>query len=143
MMPLRGTRIGSQRPAESANRKGDELHVYETGNELWSIRHHSSICCNAASHCAMVPELVDVVICGSGSAGISAALWLAKLGVSFRLLEARSGRLEIGRADGVHCRTVEIFESFRLAEALLREFYHVLELAFWSQTADGRLSRAG
>lgn len=89
----------------------------------------------------MPVELVDVLICGSGSAGLCAALWLAKLGVSFRLLERRKGPLEVGQADGVQCRTVEIFESFGLSDALLRESYHVLELAFWSQTADGQLVR--
>lgn len=91
----------------------------------------------------MSTEFADVVICGSGSAGLCAALWLAKLGVSFRLLEARNGPLEVGQADGVQCRTVEIFESFGLADALLKESYHVLELTFWSQTANGPLTRTG
>lgn len=90
-----------------------------------------------------LPEKTDVLICGSGSAGICAALWLAKLGVPFRLLEAHNGPLEIGQADGVQCRTVEIFESFGLADPLLRESYHVLELAFWSQTAGDHLIRTG
>ncbi|KAI3394186.1 hypothetical protein diail_3141 [Diaporthe ilicicola] len=74
----------------------------------------------------------DVLICGSGSAGLTAALWLAKYGVDFRVLERRDGPLVTGQADGVQCRTVEIFESFGLADQLLRESYHVLELAFWS-----------
>ena len=104
-MPLRGTRIGSQRVNRVANRKGDELHIYESGNELWSARHQPSICCNAAIHCTMASQLVDIVICGSGPAGISAAVWLAKRGVSFRLLEAWSGFLEFGQTDGVQYRT--------------------------------------
>lgn len=74
----------------------------------------------------------DVLICGSGSAGLMAALWLAKYGISFRILERRSGPLVTGQADGVQCRTVEIFESFGLSDKLLRESYHVLELAFWA-----------
>lgn len=89
----------------------------------------------------MSTEKTDVLICGSGSAGICAALWLAKLGICFRLLEARDGPLEVGQADGVQCRTVEIFESFGIVDPLLRESYHVLELAFWSPQADGRLVR--
>lgn len=91
----------------------------------------------------MSPETTDVLICGSGSAGICAALWLAKLGIPFRVLEARSGPLETGQADGVQCRTVEIFESFGIADPLLRESYHVLELAFWSQQTNGQLVRTG
>lgn len=78
----------------------------------------------------------DVLICGCGSAGITAALWLARYGVSFRMLERRNGPLKRGQADGVQCRTVEIFESFGLAEQLLKEAYHVLELAFWSPDQD-------
>ncbi|KAJ4387862.1 hypothetical protein N0V93_008465 [Gnomoniopsis smithogilvyi] len=84
----------------------------------------------------------DVLICGSGSAGLMAALWLAKYGVSFRVLERRNGPLATGQADGVQCRTVEIFESFGLADQLLKESYHVLELAFYSSDKDTVLDRA-
>ena len=80
---------------------------------------------------------VDVVICGSGSAGLSAAVWLARYGIRCTVLEKRSGPMEIGQADGVQCRTVEIFDSLGVAEELLREAYHVLEVAFWSST-DGK-----
>ncbi|KAK0609731.1 FAD binding domain-containing protein [Bombardia bombarda] len=78
------------------------------------------------------PEHVDVLICGSGSAGLCAAVWLSRLGVSYKIIERRDGPLQIGQADGVQTRTVEIFDSFGLAEDLLKESYHVLELAFWS-----------
>jgi phenol 2-monooxygenase len=84
----------------------------------------------------------DVVICGSGSAGICAAVWLAQAGVRFRLLERRPGPLEVGQADGVQCRTVEIFESFGISEELLREANHITELTFWSEDPKtGRLVR--
>lgn len=51
----------------------------------------------------------------------------------------------MGQADGVQCRTVEIFESFGLGEELLREAYHVLEVAFWADdgTGSGRVVRSG
>lgn len=80
--------------------------------------------------------ITDVLICGSGSAGLMAALWLAKYKIPFRILERRDGPLKSGQADGVQCRTVEIFESFGLGDALLREAYHVLELAFWGPDQD-------
>ncbi|KAK0642729.1 FAD-dependent monooxygenase terD [Lasiodiplodia hormozganensis] len=74
----------------------------------------------------------DVLICGAGSAGLCAATWLARYGVPFKLLERRGGPLQTGQADGVQCRTVEVFESFGIADALLREAYHVLEVTFWA-----------
>lgn len=78
------------------------------------------------------PEQVDVLICGSGSAGLCAGVWLSRFGINYKILERRDGPLRIGQADGVQTRTVEIFDSFGIAEDLLKESYHVLELAFWS-----------
>lgn len=73
----------------------------------------------------------DVLIAGSGSAGIFAATWLAIYNIPFTILESRPGPLQIGQADGVQCRTVEIYESFGLSEDLLREAHHILEVCFW------------
>jgi phenol 2-monooxygenase len=83
-------------------------------------------------------EKVDVLICGSGSAGLCAAVWLARFGISYKILERRDGPLQIGQADGVQTRTVEIFDSFGIAEDLLKESYHVLEVAFWSPEQDAQ-----
>jgi phenol 2-monooxygenase len=83
----------------------------------------------------------DVLIVGSGSAGIFAATWLAIYGIPFTIIERRSGPLEIGQADGVQCRTVEIYESFGLAEELLREAYHIYEVCFWGLDENGNLIR--
>lgn len=80
----------------------------------------------------MVQE-VDVLIVGSGSAGLCAATYLARCGIkSYKILERRPGPMTMGQADGVQCRTVEVYESFGLAEDLKKEAYHVLELTFWS-----------
>ncbi|KAH8799108.1 FAD binding domain-containing protein [Xylogone sp. PMI_703] len=81
---------------------------------------------------------IDVLICGSGSAGLSAATWLAKCGIRCKILDARPGPLEIGQADGVQCRSVEIFESFGLVEELLRESYHNVEVVFWTPDEKGK-----
>ncbi|KAF1940054.1 hypothetical protein EJ02DRAFT_504356 [Clathrospora elynae] len=78
----------------------------------------------------------DVLIAGSGSAGVFAATWLAIYNIPFTILERRSGPLDIGQADGVQVRTVEIYESFGLSEELLREAYHILEVCFWGVDED-------
>jgi phenol 2-monooxygenase len=74
----------------------------------------------------------DVIICGSGSAGLCAAVWLARLGIDFRILEKRDGPLRTGQADGVQCRTVEVFESFGLDAELKKDAYWVNEVVFWT-----------
>ncbi|KAJ5811268.1 hypothetical protein N7474_007569 [Penicillium riverlandense] len=88
-------------------------------------------------------EQVDVLICGSGSAGLCAATWLARYGVKCKVLERRAGPMKMGQADGVQCRTVEIFESFGISEELLREAYHVLEVNFWADEGSGIIKRTG
>ncbi|KAI0851628.1 FAD binding domain-containing protein [Daldinia vernicosa] len=82
-------------------------------------------------------EQVDVLICGGGSAGLCAGVWLARCGIRFQVLEQRDGPLERGQADGVQCRTTEIFESFGLSDTLLNEAYHSSEVAFWAPEDGG------
>ncbi|KAK8050279.1 FAD binding domain-containing protein [Apiospora phragmitis] len=76
----------------------------------------------------------DVLIVGGGSAGLCSGIWLARCGINFKILERRDGPMQHGQADGVQCRTVEVFESFGIEGPLLREAYHVLELAFWAHS---------
>lgn len=83
----------------------------------------------------MSTKKTDVLIIGSGSAGLFAGVWLSQTNIPFTILERRNGPLQIGQADGVQCRTVEIYESFGISEELLRESYHVLEVAFWGPDA--------
>lgn len=89
-----------------------------------------------------VHEKVDVFICGSGSAGLSAATWLARYGVRCKIVDSRSGPLEWGTADGIQSRTTEIFESFGIEDQLLREGFHNLEVAFYNPVGkDGAIER--
>lgn len=82
-------------------------------------------------------DKVEVFICGSGSAGLSAATWLARCRVPCKIVDSRSGPLEVGQADGLQVRSVEIFESFGMVEELLREGYHNVEVAFWNPDGKG------
>src|SRR4030095_16768346 len=69
-----------------------------------------------------LPDLVDVLIVGTGPAGIVTAAPLAQFPrVSTRIIARRSGRLEIGQADGIQARSVETFQAFGFAERIIAE----------------------
>jgi len=88
---------------------------------------------------ASLPDEVDVLIVGSGPAGTVLAAQLSTFPhIRTRLVERRAGPLELGRADGVACRTVEMFEAFGLGTRLIREAYWVNETVFWRPSAEDR-----
>jgi len=79
-----------------------------------------------------LPAEVDVLIVGSGPAGLLLAAQLAQFpDIVTRVVEKADGPLQVGRADGVNCRTVEMFEAFGLAEKMTEEAYWVNETHFW------------
>jgi phenol 2-monooxygenase len=80
-----------------------------------------------------LPGQVDVLIIGSGPTGLTLAAQLSAFpGITTRIVEQRSGPLRLGQADGIACRTMEMFEAFRFSERVLRESYWVNETSFWS-----------
>ncbi|GAA2173833.1 FAD-dependent monooxygenase [Arthrobacter parietis] len=79
-----------------------------------------------------LPEEVDVLIVGSGPAGMLAAAQLSQFAnITTRLVERRPGRLAIGQADGIQARSVETFQAFGFAERIIAEAYRITEMAFW------------
>ena len=79
-----------------------------------------------------LPDEVDVLIVGSGPAGMLAAAQLSQFpGVTTRIVERRPGRLAIGQADGIQARSVETFQAFGFAERIIAEAYRITEMAFW------------
>jgi phenol 2-monooxygenase len=93
-----------------------------------------------------LPATVDVLIVGSGPAGIVLAAQLSTFPtISTRLVERRNGPLQLGQADGVACRTVEMFEAFGMGAKLIREGYWINETVFWrpSQEDRSRIVRTG
>lgn len=80
-----------------------------------------------------LPDEVDVLIVGSGPAGMIAAAQLSQYPeVNTRMIEKRDGRLVIGQADGIQARSVETFQAFGFAEEIIREGYHITEMSFWN-----------
>jgi phenol 2-monooxygenase len=93
-----------------------------------------------------LPAELDVLIVGTGPAGVVLGAQLAAFpAIRTRIVERRDGPLEVGRADGVACRTVEMFQAFGLADALVREAYWVNEVRFWgpSDADRSRIVRTG
>jgi len=93
-----------------------------------------------------LPDAVDVLVIGSGPAGALLAAQLSNFpGISTRLIERREGALQVGQADGIACRTVEMLEAFGLGHKLVREAYWVNETVFWrpSKQDRTRIERTG
>ncbi|KAI6952994.1 tetracycline 6-hydroxylase protein [Hortaea werneckii] len=92
-----------------------------------------------------LPTEVDVLIVGAGPAGQLLGTQLAQFPeITTRIVETKPGRLQQGQADGLQCRTIEIFEAFGFSERVLKEAYWVNETTFWSPTEDGKgLRRTG
>ncbi|ANB12147.1 hypothetical protein AWJ20_385 [Sugiyamaella lignohabitans] len=87
---------------------------------------------------------VDVLIIGAGPAGYMLANWLARTGVTnVRIIDKRSTEIFTGQADGLQCRTLEIFQSFGFADRALKEANHMLEICFWEPDKDGVIHRSG
>ncbi|MEP6969426.1 MAG: FAD-dependent monooxygenase, partial [Betaproteobacteria bacterium] len=61
-----------------------------------------------------------------------------------RIVEQKPGPLQLGQADGVACRSMEMFQAFGFAEKVLKESYWVNETAFWRPEAADvtRIARA-
>ncbi|HVW67923.1 MAG TPA: FAD-binding monooxygenase [Steroidobacteraceae bacterium] len=79
-----------------------------------------------------LPAEVDVLIIGSGPAGLTLATQLAAFpDITTRIVEQKPGPLLLGQADGIACRTMEMFEAFGFSERVLKEAYWVNETTFW------------
>ncbi|MCD4526652.1 FAD-dependent monooxygenase [Nocardioides sp. cx-173] len=89
-------------------------------------------------------DVVDVLVVGSGPAGSILAAQLADFPeISTRFIERRETPMTLGQADGVACRTVEMFNAFDLAHKLLREAYQITETVFWGPDEKGDIHRTG
>lgn len=87
---------------------------------------------------AQEPGKVDVAIIGCGPAGLTLAAQLASAGgLTVRIFDSKPGPLQVGQADGIACRSMEMFEAFGFVEKVRKEAYWVNETSFWRPGADG------
>ncbi|MDA9475700.1 phenol 2-monooxygenase [Bradyrhizobium sp. CCBAU 65884] len=79
-----------------------------------------------------VPGEVDVLIVGCGPAGLTLAAQLAQFPeIKTCIVEQKPDRLLVGQADGIACRTMEMFHAYGFSERVLKEAYWVNETTFW------------
>ena len=79
-----------------------------------------------------VPNEVDVLIVGCGPAGLTLAAQLAQFpDIRTCIVEQKPDRLLVGQADGIACRTMEMFHAYGFSERVLKEAYWVNETTFW------------
>lgn len=82
---------------------------------------------------ADLPDEMDVLIVGSGPAGMLLAAQMSQFPeVTTRMIERRDGRLVLGQADGIQPRSVETFQAFGFAERIVAEAYNIAYMNFWT-----------
>ncbi len=93
-----------------------------------------------------LPAQTDVLIVGCGPAGLTLAAQLSRFAdIATCIVEQKPDRLLRGQADGVACRTMEMFQAFGFAERVAREAYWVNETSFWKPdpARPGNIARSG
>jgi phenol 2-monooxygenase/3-hydroxybenzoate 4-monooxygenase len=94
--------------------------------------HIAEASAQATQHMDAVPAQVDVLIVGCGPAGLTLAAQLAAFqDIRTCIVEQKDGPLQLGQADGIACRTMEMFEAFNFSERVLKEACWINEVTFW------------
>lgn len=71
-----------------------------------------------------------------------AATWFARCGIKARIIDKRGNKIFNGQADGLQCRTLEIFDSFGFADRVWKESNHMLEICLWNPNEKGEIRRS-
>ncbi len=93
-----------------------------------------------------VPGEVDVLIVGCGPAGLNLAAQLSAFPeIRTCIVEQKPGRLLLGQADGIACRTMEMFHAYDFAERVMKEACWINETTFWKPDPQqpGTIVRSG
>lgn len=96
-----------------------------------------------------LPAEVDVLIVGCGPTGLTVAAQLAQFagpdGISVAIADLKADPLRLGQADGIACRSMEMFQAFGFADRVQAESYWVNETVFWKPDPahPDRIARSG
>jgi 2-polyprenyl-6-methoxyphenol hydroxylase-like FAD-dependent oxidoreductase len=77
----------------------------------------------------------EVLIAGAGPSGLVLALWLAKLGVTLRIVDKTAEPGTTSRALAVHARTLELYRQLDLADRVVAEGQEVPAVNLWVKGA--------
>ena len=78
----------------------------------------------------------QVLIVGAGPTGLVLAIWLAKAGVPFRLIEHHSGPGEASRAMAVQARTLEFYHQLGFADAVIAGGFQISRIHLRNDTGE-------
>jgi 2-polyprenyl-6-methoxyphenol hydroxylase-like FAD-dependent oxidoreductase len=73
----------------------------------------------------------EVLIIGAGPTGLVLALWLARLGVTVRIIDKTAEPGTTSRALAVQARTLELYRQLDLTDAVLAEGHQVPAVNLW------------
>jgi len=93
-----------------------------------------------------VPAEVDVLIVGCGPAGLTLAAQLSAFpDIKTCIVDQKPGRMLLGQADGIACRTMEMFHAFGFSERVMKEACWINETTFWKpdDRQPGNIARSG
>ena len=75
----------------------------------------------------------DVLIVGAGPTGLALAVWLARFGVRFRIIDKNEDVAQISRALGVHARTLEFYRQLGFADEAITRGVIMLSVNLWAR----------
>ncbi|KAL4933011.1 FAD binding domain-containing protein [Aspergillus undulatus] len=87
---------------------------------------------------ALQTSTTDLLIIGAGPAGLIAACWASSLGLTARIIDENEHRTKTGHADGIHSRTLEIFDSFGIVDPVIRKAVVLVHMSYWGVNPDSK-----
>ena len=116
------------------------LNGYTCGDPAVAVEHRQAV---GKQPVLPLPSQVDVLIVGCGPAGLTLAAQLANFhGIHVAIVDQKTEPLQVGQADGIACRTMEMFQAFGFADRVVKEAYWVNETVFWKPAPENPVSIA-